>query len=387
MRKTNNSRSRFNQKECLLNSLSTIFIILVYFFAAGCRAKPASSTLTPTLTAVVSPGQTVTPFLPSQSVDSLIPPIIPSSTPRPPIHLKTKSFQHPDSLFTLLVPESWKIDQDQNSASFSDPEGRALLNVYSVNTGYPLDDESFQRFVDARESNVFSGYDNFFEVDRWSSTDGNSTDIKKQFLYGGEPKSVETLYSKQDHAIIILDFWSDQTSFDAYQDSLKEILESVSINPDAVSNQQVYSSESEKITQNESFSVAVPPYWWIRHTSGEKTTVDTFSSPDERAFLQTIIYDDGQPMSRMVAGNIVRTLLREQYAKDMIIYSDTLLSDGREKMGWNSKQGNYQGITWFETRGTTLLALTMMWDNDLTEYYQNTLEKMVNSYKILATEE
>lgn len=385
MRKTAEQRGWLHQKIRHHYSFTPLLILLVCCIMAGCRTRPILPTPTPTVEAI--PSSTVTTFFASQSTDYPLAPISPSATPRPPIHLKTRIYQHPDDLFTLLVPESWKINQDQNSASFSDPQGGAFFNVYSVNTGYPLDAESFRRFVDARESNVFSGYDSFFEINRQNSVNGNSTIIKKQFSNRGDPKSVETLYQRQDQAIFILDFWTDQIDFEVYQDILNEILESVSINTGAVSSQQIYSSEGENITQNNYFSITVPPYWGIRHTSGEKTVVDTISSPDERAFLQTIIYDDGLPLSRMVAANLVRTMLREQYAKDIAVYSDTLLADGREKLAWNSELGNYQGITWFEPRGTTLLALTMMWDSDLTEYYQGALENMVNTYKVLPPEE
>lgn len=366
-------------------SITPVSIILICFILMGCRAKPAIST--PTLTVGAKPITTTTPFLVSQSTDNPVPQIIPSSTPRPPIQLKTKIYHHPDNVFTLRVPESWEINQDLNHASINDTQSKALINVYTVNTGYPLGEESFQRFVNAREINIFSGHDDFFEIDRQDSASESSIIITKQFSNDGIPTSVETLYKQQDQAILILDFWSDRIDFDAYQDVLKEIQESISINTDAVSVQKIYSSDDKEITLNDYFSITVPPYWEIMHTSGEKTVVDTFSSPDELAFLQTVIYDDGQPLSRMVAGNLVRTIMREQYAKDMTVYSDTLLADGREKLAWNSKAGNYQGITWFESRDTTLLALTVMWDNDFTEYYQSILENMISTYKVLPPEE
>jgi hypothetical protein len=368
-------------------SFTPLLIILVCFILAGCRTRPNLSTPTPTHTVEAIPSTTAIPFRNLQSTEDLLAPIRPSATPRPPIHLKTRNYQHPDNLFTLLVPESWEINQDQNRASISDPQSRAVINIHSVNTGYPLDEESFQRFIDARESNVFSGYDSFFEINRHTSDNGNTTIVNKQFSNDGDAKSVGTLYLQQDQAILILDFWSDQVDFEAYQDVLNEIQESVSMNTDAVSKQQIYSSESEEIAQDNYFSISVPPYWGVRRISGEKTVVDTFSSPDERAFLQTIIYDDGQPLSRMVAGNIVRTMLRERYAKDMVVYADTLLENGREQLAWNSKLGNYQGITWFEARDTTLLALTVMWDNDFTEYYQGALENMVKTSLVLPPEE
>lgn len=373
------------QKKRLSYPFMTLFILTGILILAGCGTRPAIPTLQPTAGKI--PSSTATSFQIPQSTDNPLPPISPSATPRQPIQLKTKAYTHPGGLFTLLIPEAWKIIQDQYSTSFSDTQGNARIYVVPINTGYPLDQESFRRLVDARETNTFSGYDDFLEIDRQNSNAGKSITVKKQFSNQGDPTSVETFYHQQDQAVLILDFWSDRTDFAAYQAALKDILESISVNTSAVSNLQIYSSENGITTQNNYFSVTTPPSWGTRHTSGDQTVVDTFSSPDERAFLQSLVYDDGQPLSRMVAGNVVRTMLREQYAKDVVVHSDTFLADGREQLTWDSKIGNYQGITWFGMRGTTLFSLTMMWDKDLSEYYQGTLDNIVSTYKIHPSEE
>lgn len=362
-----------------------LIILAGILMLSGCRSRAAIPTLQPTTEK--SPASTATSFQIPQSTDNPLPPISPSATPRQPIQLKTKVYNHPGGLFTLRVPETWKINQDQYSASFSDPQGKAHIYVVPINTGYSLDQEAFDRLVDARETNTFSSYDDFIEIDRQNSSATNSITVKKQFLNDGDPKSVESLYRQQGQAVLILDFWSERSDFEAYQPALKDILESANANTGTVSNLQIYSSEGGITTQNDYFSVTVPPSWIARHTSGDQTVVDTFSSPDERAFLQSVVYDDGQPLSRMVAGNIVRTMLREQYAKDVVVHSDSFLADGREQLTWDSKIGNYQGITWFGMRDTTLFSLTVMWDKDLSEYYQGALENIVSTYKILPSEE
>lgn len=356
--------------------------LTMFLFLAGCKARSALPSSSPTL---AEPTSTASSFQIPETTDSPLPPIEPPGNSSEPLQIETKTYSHPDDLFVLQVPESWEAKQGEYGASFSDPQGKATLNVYAVNTGYPLDRKSFQKLADAWESNTYSDFDDFIEIFRQENATDHSLHIQKQFSNSGDPKIVETLYYQQDQAVLILDFWSDQRDFESYQEVLKKVAESVSIDVEAVSVLGIYSSAGEKFTQDGYFSLVIPPYWGSKQSSGEETIVNTFSSPDEQAYLQAVIYDDGQPLSRTVAGNIVRTMLRENYTKDIVVTSDLLIK-GREQLEWKSIENNYQGVTWFETRGTTLLALTAMWNSEMGDTYQTTLENMTGTFQPLPSE-
>jgi hypothetical protein len=107
--------------------------------------------------------------------------------------------------------------------------------------------------------------------------------------------------------------------------------------------------------------------------------VDTFLSPDEHAAIQVVTYDDGAALSQTVSGDFVLSLLQEKYTNDLYVLSDTL-RNGREQLVWIAFYSDYQGVTIFETQNTTLLMVTVMWENDFNEVYQGMLERVIESY-------
>ena len=111
--------------------------------------------------------------------------------------------------------------------------------------------------------------------------------------------------------------------------------------------------------------------------------VDTFISPDERAVVQMAIYDDGEPINGSVAGAFVRNLLRNYYAKDIIVTTYKYLPDGREELIWRSPGSNYEGMTYFDTRGTELYIYTVMTETDYKELYFNLLTLVLTSFQSL----
>ena len=55
-------------------------------------------------------------------------------------------------------------------------------------------------------------------------------------------------------------------------------------------------------------------------------------------------------------------------------------SDGRERLTWFDGDGGYSGISVFETRGTTFLLFTVLWDDPFEDIYFDALDYTINSY-------
>ena len=109
--------------------------------------------------------------------------------------------------------------------------------------------------------------------------------------------------------------------------------------------------------------------------------MDTFTSPDENAVIQMIVYDDGKPISGSVAGAFVRNLIRNYYAKDIVVTSYRYLPDGREELIWNSSGSNYEGTTYFDAANTELIIYTVMSVPDFREIYSEILSNALNSFQ------
>ena len=380
MSKTEQSDLPNNTGHILLLALS-IVIMSIFLSSSSCNeVQPTASLISPTAQPIANSTAITGVQIQPTVVYRVTQPSL-NSTLLPTIRVTTEAYNQPDGLFNLLVPTNWSLRESQSSSTFSDPQGETTLTVRVVNTVYALDNESFRRLVETREKNIYAGYESYTEIDRPSNEAMGSISIEKQFSNRGVPTSVRSLYLMEDQAIFILDFWAKQDNFKAYQEVLDTIVKSVNVHPDSVSKLHDYSSDEDGNYKNRYFTIQVPVYWENKRTSGENSVVDTFYSPDMRSAVQMVIYDDGESLSKNVAGDLVRTLLREQYARDVTVTSDNLLKDGRERLIWRSDLGKYQGVTLFETRNTALLLVTAMWNNDFDEYFQWLPDDIIKTYQ------
>jgi hypothetical protein len=69
---------------------------------------------------------------------------------------------------------------------------------------------------------------------------------------------------------------------------------------------------------------------------------------------------------------------------DIRISDDSIQKDGSERLTWTSKGGGYSGLSFLEVRsnGTTFLFFTVDWGNDVQDTYIDTLNYVIESYKI-----
>jgi hypothetical protein len=317
------------------------------------------------------------------------------ASPEPDIHFspitdpeqlgqfKTSTYTDTKDMFSLPVPADWLVIQNHDIATFAAKQEEPAVHVDIVNTGYELDFDSFTRFFENREKDKASEFDNYVETSRQQVASPNSILLIKQCFQQDCRKILVTLYKQQAQAIFMYDCLLDQDLYVRYLEFFKTFSDSIQINPDKVANLSVYSFDQAQVYSNGKFSILAPSYWSVRQSKGENISVDTVTSPDEQSIIQTIVYDDGNTMSRNIAGTLVLTLLSENYTKGIIVETDGLLENGQEKITWRSNVADYRGITLFETRASAMYVVTVIWGNDPDHYYQDMLEKVINTYKVV----
>ena len=115
---------------------------------------------------------------------------------------------------------------------------------------------------------------------------------------------------------------------------------------------------------------------------------DVFKSPDGHARIDSIVYDDGKPFVGTQSGKTALAWLHQNYSNtgvegDIRISDDSMQKDGSERLSWESKGGKYSGISFFEIRKpTAMLMFTVWWDNDYEDQYRDTLNAVIDSYRI-----
>jgi hypothetical protein len=298
--------------------------------------------------------------------------------------LADTAYFHPMDFFELTPPDGWPIDEEsEGGTSFSEPSGVGYVEVEVTNTGALLDADSFERFIDAREINLFGELDGYEIVDYELFPDIGVARVTKEFDLDGIPQTVFTYYDLYDQVIYATDFWADSDAFDAYAPVYEAILDSMIVDNEAVAESAVdYYWIQTFYGPGDLFSIEVPIPWFYEREEVDVATVDTFYSPDEHSFIENITYDDGEVISKSEAGAFALELLKEFYASDIQISDDTVQPDGSERLTWRSPSGEYSGISFLETRGTTFLLFSAVWDDAYEDAYLDSLLYTIESYDV-----
>lgn len=359
----------------VIKSLVAAYILL---FLIGCKSQ---STFTETT------GDPTSTSLPTETnIQVFVPLEIPTvnltkeANPGPTASIETISYTHPQGLFSIQAPKGWLVTQGDKDITFTAPEDDLVINITALNTGYALDSESFNRFISIQEDKKALEVDSYIEIDRRSGSHKDTYTVINSFYDREILRKGATYYQNSANAVIIANFYSEEVIFDTYSGLFDILSSSIELNEKAVTALPVYSYNDAKLHSNHHFSIRVPPYWQFNRTEEDHMMIDTFISPDENAVIQTIVFDDGQKVSKVVASELALTLLRENYTKDISVTKDEVIKDGREKLSWRSNAGDYQGITSFAVRGTEIYVVTVMWSNDPAQLYQNILEDVQSSY-------
>ena len=140
--------------------------------------------------------------------------------------------------------------------------------------------------------------------------------------------------------------------------------------------------------KNDYYQIEVPSDWKYETGSGDNYYIDSFKSPDGQALIENIVYDDGKPFPGGSNGKFALQILHQFYSKtgkegDIKITDDAVQKDGSERLIWNSKEGGYTGISFFEVRNhTTFLMFTVEYVNEAKDQYLDLLNGVIASYSV-----
>jgi hypothetical protein len=337
----------------------------------------------PTSTPLPTPTDNLEP-LPTEAPPTEVPPTeAPEESVFTPLELDTTLYSHYLNFFDAYPPAGWIMEEGEGGTTFTAPDETGFTEIEVTNTGATLDGESFERFVDAREINYFGQYDEYEITDYQIDTELGVARVTKELVTGGVPQLVFTIYDQYGPAIYAYDFWADSDVAEAYRPAFEELFSTSGVDPTAVEESAaVYYWIYPFYGPGDLFSIDVPIAWTHETEEGESVLVDTFSSPDEHAFIQNITYDDGTEISRSEAGAFALGLLREFYASDIQISDDQVQPDGSERLTWRSPSGEYSGISFLETRGTTFLLFTVLYDDAYEDAYLDALNYAIETYDV-----
>ncbi|RMF50402.1 MAG: hypothetical protein D6755_01195 [Anaerolineae bacterium] len=368
-------------------------IVLIIGMACNLGGSPPP---TPTLEPTQPPPPTNTPLPTDTPVPTDTPAPTETSPPPPtedmsssqsqpaPFTLDSTTTTYADGVYEVYAPTGWAADEGTAAVSFAEPDGGANGFIYlqATNTGYELDFASFQRFVEAREANFFGSYDNYQQTTSKFNEEKSLAFVAKTLDFNGIPQVVETHYDQKGQIIYAIDFWVDADAYDAYVPVYDEFFSGITVDSKKAAQANVYNWVWTFTGPADLFTIKIPTAWRYEHDANDTTAVDTFYSPDEHAIVQNVAYDDGTAISKSEAGAFALSLLRNFYADDVKITGDKVQPDGSERLTWSSPSGEYSGVSFFESRGTTFLLFTVMYDDAYQDTYLDTLDYIISTYDV-----
>lgn len=157
--------------------------------------------------------------------------------------------------------------------------------------------------------------------------------------------------------------------------------------PQAPSQPPAASSDYVVFTdRNDLYQFEVPGDWSESDGVGEFYYYDRFESPDQNAFIENIVYDDGEVFPGGTNGKFALYLLHNLYSStgkegDIKISDDRIMPDKSERLTWTSRGGGYSGMSFFEVRNkTTFLMFTLWWNDSAEDQHADNINHAIESY-------
>ena len=334
-----------------------------------------------------TPAPTMLPTAPPPTPTQLPPtPVpLPTATPTQPeatVTLGDDLYEHPQGLFAFHPPQGWQKQREGDAFVIFTPagEGTSTLIVTAINTGDALDSQSFANLVSAYEQSyqMLDGY----QEDESVLLEHGAT-MSKRVVSGGTPYYVLSRYYQDGQGVIIIDVTVSPDDA-AAGDGLANALEAdLRYDSQAIAAQPIYADVWQFVAPGELFTMGVPIAWYYTFSYEDTVSVDRFDSPDDEAFIESVIYDDGTPLSKSDIGKVALDYLREIYASDLTINDDQVQADGSERLIWHSAENQISGATFFEKRGdTTLMLLTFISSDAKSDIYLDLFDRILATYDV-----
>jgi hypothetical protein len=147
--------------------------------------------------------------------------------------------------------------------------------------------------------------------------------------------------------------------------------------------------------QNKLYTFDIPADWSYEGTdlgnaiySDVYMYADTWTSPDGGAVIEGISgRSEGFDFDGTTSTRVALDMLNYYYSDtgkegDIRISETSTAEDGSTRFDWESKGGDYSGISWFEVRGTrTFLMWTVNWGNGVDQSLLDTVDNAINTYQ------
>jgi len=348
-------------------------LVFVSFALANC-AQPAADAVQVTEQAE----DTQQAALPASDESAVL---TPTAQSLPDYSLSKQAYVSPSNAFTINLPQGWNCSEiGAYQVDCHAPDNSSMTSVRVIGTGYELLQEDFLSLVRAELVSTYEDKKAYFELSQ-ESAEGS-------FIVNATWKEGDVFWQGTDHfvrsaaAVYYLTFAGVQESFENYQPLFEAMIQNAELNPSAMSGVAIYSFRKEYTSPDLIFTLRVPTSWskYVDTASIERTIVEGFLSPDLHAAVQVAVFRKGSPISQSVKASKTLEIMHDLYGYDMRVSIDKALQDGREYLEWYAEMRGLNGITYFDSVGTSLYIFNVVWEDATKDLYKPVLDEVIASF-------
>ncbi|HID84669.1 MAG TPA: hypothetical protein EYP54_06160, partial [Anaerolineales bacterium] len=244
-----------------------LLLSLACSFSIGVGSTPTP--IPPTATPIPSP--TPLPPPPTPLPPTALPSTSESTSSSAPFLLTANTYEHPQGLFSLKIPQRWSmVDEMDYGASFAPDDEIGFLQVTATNTIYPLQGDALLQFAKSIEQ-AFETYDGYQLL---SQKSGNQVVIMERVVtYQGVPQRVRTYFLANDATVLSLDFWADADVADAYFRFYEKWLDHIFYHTNAMAQLPPYADTWAYTAPDNLFQMEAPIAWYYSYDQGNNAVL------------------------------------------------------------------------------------------------------------------
>ena len=232
-----------------------VFLTLTLAINQACAGLAAAPTATPTAAPTNTPAPTKT--------------ALPVLTTTPVISQNEVEFgspvKHQSGAFEYAAPVGWDVNEYSYSVYLSPgdtPEDRMkiTISINVENTGYELDAEAFQNYVNTTESIWYGSQENYSLISRHDE-EATTITVKKSFTDSNGDQIAFSSYNQTGSLIYTAEIYAKAELFDQYTDLFLNFINSLVTSGDNMDSAPIYYSTSAYEAPNQAYTMDVPASW------------------------------------------------------------------------------------------------------------------------------
>lgn len=361
MKKLSQKNWKSTQKFCLLS--------LVLLTLAGCAVPPTTEdpANTPQPTAIPTRAEP-TKEAPAETKESA--------------QLSEQPYISPAEAFSIFFPEGWNCSESGLfQTDCQSPQGDAAITVRVTGTGYELFQKDFENLVQAEQVSLYGDKKAYTEVSK--DIDAGIVSEVATWREGEQMWQSEDQFHRAGAGVFQIHFRAHPEQWAAYEPIFMAVGEGATFTPQALYNQPIYAATREYTAQKALFKLDVPTTWtrYVDAAWEQGTVLEGFTSPDGRAAVQVIVFEQATNFELERKSFKTLELLRSLLGFEWKVTADRPLPIGLEQLEWYSPRFDVYGNSYFDTYRNILYIFNIVWDEQTEELYLPVLEKVAESFR------